>query len=116
MSYLRTRLSGGGEDAQSQQAPGQALDKYKRVGNDVGTVTSLNSNTTNHLANRGRGEGNQFHQGQHQGQPQRGWEPPQGNPGAGQAGIPAEIRNMGGDNDEIRSQVTNSVFGLGGVE
>lgn len=115
MNYLRTRPAGGGEDAQSQQAPGQALDEYERVGNNGGTVTSLNSNT-NHLANRGRGEGNQFPQGQYQGQPQRGWEPRRGDPGAGQGGIPAEIQNMGGDNDEIRSQVTNSVLGLGGAE
>ena len=115
MNYLRTRLAGGGEDAQSQQAPGQALDEYERVGNGGGTVTSLNSNT-NHLANQGRGEGNQIPQGQYQGQPQRGWEPRRGDPGAGQGRIPAEIQNMGGDNDEIRSQVTNSVLGLGGAE
>jgi hypothetical protein len=117
MNYLRTRRAGRGDDEQSQQAPGQTLDKYERVENDGGTITSLNSNT-NHLANRGRGEGNQIPQGQYQGQPQRGWEPHRGDPGAGQqqVGIPAEIRNMGADNDDVRSQVTNSVLGLGGAE
>jgi hypothetical protein len=118
MNYLRTRLGGKGDDEQSQQQQGQALDEYERVGNDSGTVASCNTNT-NYLANLGRGgEGNQIPQpqGQYQGQPQRGREPHRGDPGAGQGRIPAEIQNMGEDNDEIRSQVTNSVLGLGRAE
>jgi hypothetical protein len=114
MNHLRTILAGRGENEQSQ---GQALDEYERVGHDGGTITSLTS-SINHLANRGRGEGGQPLQGQLLGQPQRGGEQYWGDPaGAGQqGGIPAEIQNMGLDNDDGHSQVTNSILGLGGAE
>jgi hypothetical protein len=118
MNFLRTRLGGGGEDEQSHQQQGQALDEYERVGNDGGTIASTTGGT-NHLANRGRGEGVQPIQGQRLGQPQRGGEQYRGDPaGAGQqGGIPAEIQNIRHfDNDDVRSQVTNSVLGLGGAE
>jgi hypothetical protein len=115
MNHLRTMLAGRGENDQSQR---QALDEYERVGNDGGAITSIAS-STNHLANRGRGEGGQPLQGQLLGQPQRGGEHYRGDPaGTGQqGGIPAEIQNMGSsDNDDVCSQVTNSVLGLGGAE